>query len=138
MSRVDVTEWIKRNIRCCACGQPMSNSEHVNGICLDKEATWDFPSGNNILVVDKHTEKRAAAIICDDCVEKKRKIKYAVGWDQNHSNVKYYPVEQLKDLPPITEEEVRQAAQRNKVYEDADCVANRLQEHGGRNIWHSV
>ncbi|MDH7478080.1 MAG: hypothetical protein QHH17_06845 [Candidatus Bathyarchaeota archaeon] len=108
-----MTEWIKRNIKCCACGQPMANSKHVNDICLDKEATWDYPVWNNILVVEKHPEKRATAIICDNCVETKRKIKYAVGWNRNHSNLKYYPVEQLKDLPPITKEETLQAETKN-------------------------
>jgi hypothetical protein len=109
MNRVDTTTWIKQNIRCCACGQSMFKSRFINGITLDKLATWDYPVWNNLLVADKHPEKRATAIICDDCVEKKRKVKYAVGWDKNYSDVKYYPVEQLKHLPPITEEEVRQA-----------------------------
>ncbi|MEM2518630.1 MAG: hypothetical protein QXO49_06730 [Candidatus Bathyarchaeia archaeon] len=97
--------FIRERVKCCACGGTLKNSKHINGICLDKLAEWDYPVWNNILVADEHPEKRAMAFVCDECLKKKRQPKFAVEWD-DHENVKYHPIEDLKDLPEITEEEV--------------------------------
>lgn len=104
--------FIREKVKCCACGGSLKNSEYVNSICLDKLATWDFPVWNNILVANVHPEKRATAIVCDECIAKKRKVRFAVEWDEKHENIKYHPIESLKDLPPITEKEVEEAEKR--------------------------
>jgi len=80
--------------KCCACETPLS-LEHVNGICLLKEATWKFPVWGNILV---KVWGLAVAFVCDECVRKKAVIKFAVEWIGDE--VKYHPLVQLKDVDP--------------------------------------
>ena len=87
----------------------MKNSKHINGVTLNKLATWEFPTWGNILVIKKHPEPRACAVICDRCVEEKRMPKYAVEWNKDFSVVKYHKLEDLQDLPVITADEVLHA-----------------------------
>lgn len=103
----DLERFIRERIKCCACEGTLKDSKHINGICLDKLAEWEYPVWGNILVADAHPEKRAMAFLCDDCLKKKRKPKLAVEWDERHKNIKYHLIENLKDLPEITEEEVK-------------------------------
>jgi len=105
----EMEEKIRENVRCCACEGSLQNSKFINGVCLDKLATWKHPTWGNILVKDKYPEPRATAILCDDCIRKKRKAKYAVEWNKDYSQVKYHKVEDLKDLPEITEADLRDA-----------------------------
>jgi len=116
MTEVDSTVWIRENVKCCACGRPMKNSKNINGICLDKLATWENPVWGNILVKEKYPEKRAVAIICDDCVAKKSKIKFAVSWSNEYTNIQYHKIEELKDLPPIKEKDVLEAELKAGMY----------------------
>jgi len=62
-------------------------------------------SVGNVLLLNKYPMNRAIAILCDKCVEKNRKPKYAVEWDMKHNSVKYHLIKNLKDLPPIPPEE---------------------------------
>jgi len=112
---MEITEKIKQNVKCCACGGSLQNSKFVNGVCLDKLATWEHPIWGNILVKDKYPEPRATAVLCDDCIRKKRKAKFAVEWNKDYSQVKYHKVEDLKDLPEIREANVREAE--SKLYD---------------------
>jgi hypothetical protein len=107
--------FIRKRVKCCACQGSLKNSKHINGICLDKLATWELPVWGNILLKDLHPEKRALAILCDECIDKKRNPKFAVEWDENYENVKYHPVESLQDLPPITEEEVERVLKNSQM-----------------------
>lgn len=59
----------------------------------------------NVLLLNKYPMNRAIAILCDKCIEKNRKPKYAVEWDMKHNSVKYHLIKNLKDLPPIPPEE---------------------------------
>jgi hypothetical protein len=102
-------EWIRQHVRCCSCGKPLKKSKHINFVCLDKLATWNYPTWGNILVKEKYPEPRASAVICDKCLKEKRIIKYAVEWSRETGEVKYHPVSELRDLPPIPEEEVAKA-----------------------------
>jgi len=105
----DIFGRIKKNVKCCACEGSLENSRFVNQICLDKLATWEYPTWGNILVKDKYPEPRAAAILCDECIRRKRKPKYAVEWNKDFSQVRYHQVEDLKDLPEIREQDVMEA-----------------------------
>ena len=105
-------DWVKRVVKCCACEGSMQDSKHVNLICLNKMATWEYPRWGNILVSDKYPTNRAGAIICDRCIEERRKIKFAIEWDNKRTYVKYHKVEDLKDLPTIPEREVLEAEAR--------------------------
>lgn len=102
-------EWIRAKVRCCACGGSLKNSRYINIITLDKLATWEYPVWGNVLVKEKYPENRASAILCDKCIRKKAKPKYAVEWDNKHTYVRYHKVEGLKDLSEITEEEILKA-----------------------------
>jgi len=84
-------------------------SKFINSVCLDKLATWEHPIWGNILVKDKYPEPRATAILCDDCIRKKKKAKFAVEWNKDMSQVIYHRVEDLKDLPEIKEADVLEA-----------------------------
>lgn len=110
--QVSIEDFIREKIKCCSCGGSLKNSKYINAICLDKLATWDYPVWNNILVEDKYPEKRAVAYVCDECVENGKEPKYAVEWDEERKTVKYHPIDELKDLPPIPPEEVEEAFRR--------------------------
>lgn len=101
--------WIKENIRCCSCEKPMKRSAYINMVTLQKEATWKYPAWGNILVAHKYPTNRATAILCDRCIDEKRTPKYAVEWDNGRTRVTYHKVEELCDLPPIPEDEIRRA-----------------------------
>lgn len=105
----DITELIKEKVRCCACCEFLEDSKHINGITLNKLATWKYPVWSNLLVQDLHPEPRASAIICDRCVDEKKTPKFAVEWTEGLTEVVYHPVSSLKDLPAITEEEIIKA-----------------------------
>lgn len=104
-----MSEWIKANVRCCSCGGSLKSSEHINVVCLDKLATWEWPRWGSILVLDKYPMNRASAILCDRCIRGQRTAKYAVEWDNEHTYVRYHRVGDLKDLPRIPSEEVLRA-----------------------------
>jgi hypothetical protein len=106
----DVRDYVK----CCACEGTLKDSEHINAITLDKEATWEFPIWNNILVLDKYPENRALGYICDKCVAegKMDRVKFAVEYQEGYTNIKYHKVEGLKDLPEITQKDVEEAERR--------------------------
>jgi len=105
--------------KCCACEDPLKNSKHLNLVTLDKAANWEFPTWGNVSAKREEDRKgvRAVAIICDDCVEHKTVIKFAidvkvVGNDPQESEaitetvIRYHDVTTLKDMPPITEKDL--------------------------------
>ena len=103
---MDVSEWIKANVRCCSCGGSLESSRHINILCLNRLATWEWPRWGNILVMDKYPVNRAPAILCDRCVEENREIKFAIEWDNERTYVRYHKVEELQELPEIPEKEI--------------------------------
>ena len=106
---MDASEWVKANVRCCSCGRSLQNSRHINVLCLNKLATWEYPRWGNILVMEKYPTNRASAILCDRCVNENREIKFAIEWDNERTCVRYHKVEGLMDLLRIPEEEVLRA-----------------------------
>ena len=107
MLRID--EKIKKNVKCCACGNSLEDSKFINGVALNKLATWKYPVWSNILVQDKYPESRAVAILCDKCVEERKTPRFAVEWDTEHNIITYHDIKQLKDLPQIKEEDILEA-----------------------------
>ena len=100
---------IRNYVKCCACGGSLKRTKFINGICLNKLATWKHPVWGNILVKDKYPEPRAISILCDQCIEEKRQPVYAVEWSDDYSKVAYHKVEDLKDLPDISKEDILEA-----------------------------
>ena len=112
---IGIEENIKKYVRCCACGGSLESSKFINGITLNKLATWKHPTWKNILVKDKYPEPRATAILCDNCIEKHAKPKFAVEWNLDEGIVTYHDIKQLKDLPEIKEEDIQEAE--SKLYD---------------------
>lgn len=111
----DFLQFFKDQGKCCACEGSLEDSKYVNMGGLNKKATWELPYFINLLVRDKYPEKRAVALVCDNCVAKKQLPRLAVEWDKNNENIKYHPVDELEDLPEIPEipeREVIEAEQR--------------------------
>lgn len=106
---MDFDQWIRNSVKCCACEASMAKSKNINICTLNKEATWEFPVWSNILVQHKHPEKRAIAIVCDECIKTNKPIKYAVEAGKDYSNIKYHLISELKKVPEITEKEVTES-----------------------------
>ena len=105
----DPSEKIREKVKCCACGGSLKSSKFINGVTLNKLATWKYPVWGNILVREKYPEPRAIAILCDGCIGEKRQSKYAVEWNSDYSEVIYHKVRDLQDLPEILEKDIREA-----------------------------
>ena len=123
------TQWsdeVLASGKCCACEGILKDSKHLNMVTLDKIANWEFPTWGNVLAKREEDRKgvRAVAIICDDCVENKTVIKFAIeveimlgvdfGGDDpqkaeaiTETVIRYHDVTTLKDMPPITEKDLR-------------------------------
>lgn len=103
-------DWIREHVRCCSCMGSMADSRHINLVSLDKYVTWDYPAWGNILVrdPDKRGARRACAVLCDGCVERRRKPYYAVEYagEGDGRHVLYHHVDRLEDAPPITMEDL--------------------------------
>lgn len=65
-------------------------------VALMKEAEWLFPTWGNFLL---GVMGFASAVLCDKCIEQKKKPKYALEWDKKRGIVKYHPVDKLRDVP---------------------------------------
>jgi len=82
------------NEKCCACDRIISNhSKHINGVMLDRRAQWEYPIAGNIITGEKG---KAVAIVCDECLDKQKPVKYAVRFEE--SNVIYVPIEDLERI----------------------------------------
>lgn len=83
------------NEKCCACGKTLKeNGEHVNGVILDKYADWTYPTAKNIITGEKG---RALSIVCDQCIEKRAVVKYAIKIEGE--KVEYMLINTLEDIP---------------------------------------
>lgn len=108
-----MVDWnkLKSKLSCCACNISMTESEYINGIMLNKYAKWQNPSWGNILAIDEDKKKsqRATSIICDDCLVKKKKPKYAIEFRYKNGEIDkviYHEINKLKDSDPITENDL--------------------------------
>lgn len=93
--------------RCCACNKPMKESKNMNGILLNKRASWENPTWDNLLLKEGIPRiKRAAALVCDDCVEKKKMPQWAI--EIRDKNVIYHDILTLEDVFEIKENMLEQ------------------------------
>lgn len=80
------------NEKCCACGGIIGkHGSHINGVILGRLVQWDYPTAGNIITGEKG---RAVAIVCDECLDKRAHVKYAVRFEENKAI--YVPVEDLE------------------------------------------
>ena len=98
---------IRTGAKCCSCGGSLMNSENMNGVMLNKKATWQHPTWGNVLVAG--SGGRASAVVCDQCVKRASEtgewnIKYAIEWDGKYAEFKYHLVDDLEDTYEITED----------------------------------
>lgn len=82
---------------CCACGEPLfPKSKHVNIMCLNKVAEWQYPVWGNVLtdVPSIH----ASAVLCDQCITGKvDAVKHAIEFNTETGVLTYHLVSGLKD-----------------------------------------
>jgi len=90
---------VKEKVNCCACGEPMKSSKHINMVGLDKRATWEYPSWGVMSASHSYEPLRACAILCDNCVKRGKLPRFAVEWSENCETVEYHPIDDLEDLP---------------------------------------
>jgi len=88
-----IEDFIRKRVRCCACGQPLSKG-YINCVALPKKASWKFPAWGNVISGVDHG---ALAIVCDRCIEEGRKPRYAVEFSED-GRVVYHDVVDLEDL----------------------------------------
>ena len=88
-------EWIRNNVKCCACGKPLKNSEYINGVLLERKARWKNNTWGNLII---GVSRYAIAFVCDECVKKKAKPKFAVEWSDDEREVRYHPVDELEPM----------------------------------------
>ncbi|RLA64062.1 MAG: hypothetical protein DRQ88_11540 [Epsilonproteobacteria bacterium] len=89
-------KWISENVKCCACGGKIG-SEHINIIQINKKATWSAPAGS--IVSNQAGGFGALAVVCDDCIQNNKKLKFAVDWSGDE--IKYPSISELDDLEPF-------------------------------------
>ena len=87
--------FIRKNVECCACGGTLEKSGNINIVELKKRATWKFPGFGHIDVPGY--ESRAMAVVCDECIQNKVKIKRCIEWEGTPYQVKYHDVDHLED-----------------------------------------
>lgn len=88
---------MKRRLRCCACGGSLKAG--LAAVLVDRQATWEAPVWNNVLMEDKTA--RAVAFVCRKCGAEKRQPVNAVEFNEDLSIIRYYPLAELKEMPPI-------------------------------------
>lgn len=88
-------DWARKNIECCACGGPLEKSSCINIVELKKLATWKFPVFGHIDIPGYGP--RALAIVCNECMKNKIKIRHCIEWEGSPYLVKYHDVDDLKD-----------------------------------------
>lgn len=88
-------DWIKKNIKCCACGGSLENSRFINIVKTEKLATWKYPVSGRVDIPDY--EPRAVAIVCDECIKNKKEIRHCIEWERSSYLIKYHNIKSLKN-----------------------------------------
>jgi hypothetical protein len=93
---MDFETLIRTKGKCCATDLPISTSESINLVGLNKIATWKFPIVGNVLTGE---HGKAAALVHDDAINPdgslKCEIKYAIEFKGD--DILYHPIDQLAD-----------------------------------------
>ena len=88
-------DWARKNIKCCACGGTLETSKFINVVETKKLAAWKYPVFGRVDIPDY--KPRALAIVCDECIQKKEKIRYCIEWEGSPYQIKYHEIESLED-----------------------------------------
>ena len=90
-------------INCCACGMPLSKRNVSGAVLLGKVVQWRFPlwGFNGIM----ESWDRAIAMICKECKDTGKPVKYAIEIDRSSQKVFYHELEKLVDATNIGQEE---------------------------------
>lgn len=87
--------FIRKNVECCACGGTLEESGCINIVELKKRAIWKFPVFGQIDIPGYGP--RAMAVVCDECMQNKVKIRRCIEWEGSPYLVKYHDVNDLED-----------------------------------------
>jgi len=94
-------EMLLKDAKCCACGNPMNISTHLNVIPLDKKAAWKNPVWDNRLLKPNYQRiPRAVAILCDECIKNSRLPIEVI--EVEGKEIRYHKVSDLEDAFHIT------------------------------------
>jgi hypothetical protein len=99
----DSTEWIFETHRCCSCLRLLKEAgpTSINLVQLEYLASWEYPVMGNVL---QGTTGIACAVVCDECLEAKAPIKFAIEYYGRGADafsekiVVYHPIKQLKKI----------------------------------------
>lgn len=101
MDSEELFEMLLREAKCCACGNPMSISPHLNFVSLNKKATWKKPIWDNLMLKPVYPRiPRAIAVQCDECIENNRQTIEVIEIDGEE--IRYHKVADLEDAFEIT------------------------------------
>lgn len=90
---------LRQHGECCSCRIPLSETDHIWFMTLNKLATWKKPVASNNHAEDKRP--RAIAIICNKCFEENHKPSWAMEFRRNVTDIVYHNVYNLDNLPPL-------------------------------------
>lgn len=97
----ELFEMLLRDAKCCACGNPMSISAHMNFVSLDKKAAWKKPVWEILLLKPVYPRiPRAIAVLCNECIENNRQAIEVIEIDGEE--IRYHRVSDLEDAFEIT------------------------------------
>lgn len=94
----DFEQFVKDKVNCCSCGGPMSHSAHLNIMDTGRVAEWDYPLCGNVLSEDR--TRRAAAFMCDACIDAGSMPMYAVEFTKDREIV-YHELASLAVAPEM-------------------------------------
>ena len=105
MNSGEVFELLLKDAKCCACGNPMSSSPHLNFVSLDKKATWKKPVWEILLLKPVYPRiPRAIAVLCNECIENNRQAIEVI--EIEGEEIRYHKVSDLEDAFEITQDMV--------------------------------
>lgn len=70
---------------------------HINLVALRKKAISRYLTIHTLWPDGKQRPPKAAAVMCDECIRKKVKIKFAVAKDSDEGSVYTVPIADLED-----------------------------------------
>ena len=101
MNSEEPFEMLLRDAKCCACGNPMSISPHLNFVSLNKKAAWKKPVWDNLLLKPVYPRiPRAFAVLCNECIENNRQAIEVI--EIEGEEIRYHNVSDLEDAFQIT------------------------------------
>lgn len=113
--------FIKQNIKCCACGGTLETSKVLNILVTKKIATWKYHIFG-VLDCPGYPPK-AMAFVCDECRKNEVKIRHCIEFEVSTGQVTYHDVDSLED---INEASCKMKYYFGKKLEEISAVRNKL------------